>query len=236
MTNGSVDGIVEDYLGYLSDALVELPEVRRRQLVEQITEHIQEARSQLPEQSEAAVHNLLDRLGRPEEIAAEALTDERPPGGWRPGRKGIAAFFALVVLLAIGIGVFAFTRPATKTSQASTSTVPTTRSLKAHPTSRTVPPSQFPAPTIILTSPVNVSHNGSYTVTGGPVPASFTAQDASTAFPNATLPYFEVSVPFVAPPHLVRKGGVPYVQVTFDVIGFKTPYQGLRVSITEVQA
>jgi len=235
MTNGTVDGIVEEYLRHLNDALGELPDVRRRQLVDQITEHIQVARSQLPEQSEAALRNLLDRLGPPEDIAAEALTDGPPAGGWRPGRNRIAAFFALVVLLAIGLGVFASTRPATKTNQASTSTVPTTRNLKVQPTSRTVPPSQLPAPTIVLTSPVNVSHNGGYTVTGGPVPATFNAQDASTSFPNATLPYFEVSVPFVAPPHLVRKGGVPYVQVSFDVIGFKTPYEGLRVSISEIQ-
>lgn len=148
MTTTSVDGIVEEYLRHLETALSQLPDARRRQLVAQIKEHIEEARSQLPEESEPAVRNLLDRLGRPEDIAAEALADGAPTGDGQQHRRWIVALFALAILLALGIAIFAITRPSPK-GQAASSTRPTTTSPASTSTTRpttTAPPATVSNP------------------------------------------------------------------------------------------
>ena len=51
MTITSVDEMVEEYLRRLNTALGPLHDARRHQLVTEITEHIEQARSELPEQS-----------------------------------------------------------------------------------------------------------------------------------------------------------------------------------------
>jgi len=68
----STDRIVEDYLSRLRAALGGLPRARRRELVQEISDHIAEGRASLPQGDEAAVRGLLDRLGDPDDIAAEA--------------------------------------------------------------------------------------------------------------------------------------------------------------------
>ena len=67
---------------------------RRDELVSQIRDHLQEALRQAPAGDKAAVRNVLERLGPPEEIAA-AATDSPPP----PGQ--LAADFSQVNGLAI---------------------------------------------------------------------------------------------------------------------------------------
>jgi hypothetical protein len=66
------DELVADYLKRLNSELRGLPRARRRELVEEISGHIAEARADLESENEAAVRSLLDRLGEPAEIAAEA--------------------------------------------------------------------------------------------------------------------------------------------------------------------
>lgn len=91
------DGLVDDYLERLNAELADLPRARRRELVQEISEHIAEARSHLAAQSEAEIRALLERLGEPEDIAAEALEPcDLPPR--RVGWKETAA----LVLLPIG--------------------------------------------------------------------------------------------------------------------------------------
>lgn len=68
----STDRIVEDYLSRLRAALGGLPRARRRELVQEISEHIAEGRASLPREDGAAVRGLLDRLGDPDDIASEA--------------------------------------------------------------------------------------------------------------------------------------------------------------------
>jgi hypothetical protein len=68
----STDRIVEDYLSRLRAALGDLPRARRRELVQEISDHIAEGRASLPREDEAAVRGLLHRLGDPDDIAAEA--------------------------------------------------------------------------------------------------------------------------------------------------------------------
>ena len=68
----SADRLVEDYLDRLERELADFPSARRRELVQEISEHIAEARSALETETEADVRNLLDRMGDPADIAAEA--------------------------------------------------------------------------------------------------------------------------------------------------------------------
>lgn len=64
---------VEKYLKRLDAELADLPRGRRREIVDEIAEHIAEARADLPApEAEADIRTLLDRLGDPADIAAEA--------------------------------------------------------------------------------------------------------------------------------------------------------------------
>lgn len=76
MTASPVDLLVSDYLERLTRASYGLPEDRRVELLEEISEHIDSARAAGAAADEAAVCTLLDRLGEPEEIAASARDDE----------------------------------------------------------------------------------------------------------------------------------------------------------------
>jgi hypothetical protein len=102
MNATAADQLVAGYLARLQAALRDLPAARRDELLEQVSEHIATARAELGAQaSEAEIRMLLDRLGDPAAIAAEAGhgSDElvEPPRA-RPGWLEVAA----LVLLPIG--------------------------------------------------------------------------------------------------------------------------------------
>lgn len=99
----SADKLVEDYLERLDEALAELPGSRRREIVQEIEAHIDEARAELDPEDELGVRNLLDRIGDPSEIAAEAAGEPLAEVA-RPRWRDIAA----VILLPIGGVVFPF--------------------------------------------------------------------------------------------------------------------------------
>src|SRR5687767_11415213 len=88
------DALVANYLKRLEKELSDLPRARRRELVEEISEHIDEARSGLEAQSEAEMRTLLDRLGDPADIAAEA----RERFGVQPKKSGAVEVGALILL------------------------------------------------------------------------------------------------------------------------------------------
>lgn len=78
------DKRVDDYLKRLNAELRGLPRARRRELVEEISEHIAAARAEFDREDEARIRTLLDHLGEPGDIAAEALEREgvKPRGRW----------------------------------------------------------------------------------------------------------------------------------------------------------
>jgi len=76
--NVHTDPLVDDYLRRLDAAASALPAYRRDELVSEIRDHIKEALRQTPG-DKAAVHNALERLGPPEEIAAAATDDADAP-------------------------------------------------------------------------------------------------------------------------------------------------------------
>src|SRR5688572_22030309 len=92
------DKLIERYLKHLEVELDDLPRDRRREIVDEISGHIAEARSNLGE-TESDVRNILDDLGDPAEIAAEA----RERFGVQPTRSGFLEVAALVLLLAGGL-------------------------------------------------------------------------------------------------------------------------------------
>jgi uncharacterized membrane protein len=88
------DDLVDEYLRRLDAELRDLPRARRRELVQEISEHIAEARSALATEGEADVRNVIDRLGEPADIAAEA----RERLGVHPRKAGWMEVAALVLL------------------------------------------------------------------------------------------------------------------------------------------
>ena len=92
----SADSLVRDYLGRLESGLAGVPRAGRREVLDEIGSHIAEARAELPEDDEIGMRNLLDRVGEPTEIAAEA----RERFGVRPVQTTWREVGALILLLA----------------------------------------------------------------------------------------------------------------------------------------
>ncbi len=100
MTRTSEDH-VQTYLRRLNHELRGLPRAARREVLEEVSGHIEEARADGPVETEADVRNVLDRLGSPEEIASDA----RERFGVRPRGGGVHEVAAIVLLL---FGAFVF--------------------------------------------------------------------------------------------------------------------------------
>jgi Protein of unknown function (DUF1700) len=68
----TADTLVDNYLRDLKSELRDLPAPRQREILAEVGEHITEARAAQDTQSEAAIRTVLERLGDPADIAAEA--------------------------------------------------------------------------------------------------------------------------------------------------------------------
>jgi uncharacterized membrane protein len=103
-----VDALCAEYLKRLDTALRDRSIPQGPQIVEQITEHLHEARAELSVQSEGAVRSILERLGRPEDIAAAAAgggTGPRRSAPWFKSGKGVFVSALLVVLAALALTI-----------------------------------------------------------------------------------------------------------------------------------
>jgi uncharacterized membrane protein len=96
--NAMGERLVNDYLERLDDALGDLPDAERREIVEEIAEHIAVARADLAPDDEAGLRTLLGRLGDPEQIAADAHERSAPA----QTRRGWPETLAIILLLAGG--------------------------------------------------------------------------------------------------------------------------------------
>jgi HAAS domain-containing protein len=67
-----VDALILRYLKDLERELHDLPANRRQELLDEVGEHIAAARAALDPETEAGVRTMLERLGDPADIAAEA--------------------------------------------------------------------------------------------------------------------------------------------------------------------
>jgi hypothetical protein len=97
--NVHTDPLVDDYLRRLDAAASALPAHQRDELVSQIRDHLQEALRQTPPGDAAAVRNVLERLGPPEEIAAAAA--DPPPGQPVAAPSEVNGWAIASVLLAV---------------------------------------------------------------------------------------------------------------------------------------
>ena len=93
----TTDELIRDYLDDLDAELAELPRAARREVVAEISAHIDELRSELRSEGEPDVRELLDRVGDPADIAADA----RERFGIQPRKRTWVEVTALV-LLSIG--------------------------------------------------------------------------------------------------------------------------------------
>jgi len=97
MTATHASQIIDGYLKRLDSELSSFPTARRKELEAQIAEHIAQARQELPAETDADLLTILDRLGEPDEIAAEA----RASLDITTAKTGPLEIFALLL---IGVG------------------------------------------------------------------------------------------------------------------------------------
>ncbi|HYY32034.1 MAG TPA: hypothetical protein VE693_00405 [Gaiellaceae bacterium] len=103
--SSTADHLIEKYMAHLRIELADLPRARQRELEQEIGEHIAAARAELPNESEAEIRNMLERIGDPEEIAAEAHDRVDPPAAVpvEQPRSRTHEVVALVFLLVGGL-------------------------------------------------------------------------------------------------------------------------------------
>lgn len=101
MTATHAEQLVDGYLGRLELELQDVPFERRKEIVDEIRGHIAEARRGLGEETDAELLNLLDRLGDPSEIAAEARGDRAAPSSSSENRLGVLEILAVLFTVLI---------------------------------------------------------------------------------------------------------------------------------------
>jgi uncharacterized membrane protein len=100
----TADALVKDYLDRLDSELADLPRHSRREVIDDIEGHIAEARADFAPGDEVGVRNLLERLGDPAEIAADA----RERFGVRSRGTTTWREVVALILLLLGGSVFLF--------------------------------------------------------------------------------------------------------------------------------
>ncbi|HWH37097.1 MAG TPA: hypothetical protein VNT28_04895 [Candidatus Limnocylindrales bacterium] len=85
------EALISDYLGRLDAAAWPLPPSRRSELTAEVREHIETALTEAGSRDEVTVRNVLDRLGRPEDIVAAEMEGEVPVRPATAGRGAAAA-------------------------------------------------------------------------------------------------------------------------------------------------
>jgi uncharacterized membrane protein len=94
------DPLVGEYLDAVTRATADLPADRRADLLADLREHIAAARAELVPETEAGVRTILDRLGDPAGIAAEARLGETGFDAETPARTNRGLRNALLVVVA----------------------------------------------------------------------------------------------------------------------------------------
>ena len=105
MTAPRAEEMIAGYLTRLEVALVPVPEARRQELLEDVREHIAEARMALPDECDADLLNILDRLGEPAEMAAAEIGRDEPAPASRPKSRGLEIAAIVLLLLFWPVGV-----------------------------------------------------------------------------------------------------------------------------------
>lgn len=96
----ATDALIDGYMKELQKELRPFPTGRRREILDEVREHIYQARSELDSETEGAIRTVLDRLGEPSDIAAAA----RDRFGVRPAKAGALEIITVIALLIPWIG------------------------------------------------------------------------------------------------------------------------------------
>jgi hypothetical protein len=104
MTAPHAEQLIDGYLARLRDAATDLPKNNRNELIDDMRAHIAEARGRDGNETDASILNILDRLGEPGVVAAEARErlGLRTPQPARPGALEVAAVILLPIFWPIG--------------------------------------------------------------------------------------------------------------------------------------
>jgi uncharacterized membrane protein len=98
MSAPHADQLVHEYMDRLDSLLAGLPQERREEILDEISNHIAEQRSQIPDESDADLRNLLDRIGDPAEVASAARDESETVAVPAPARRiGPIEVLALVL-------------------------------------------------------------------------------------------------------------------------------------------
>lgn len=105
MTAPHANQLIDGYLARLRGASTDLPSSVRAELIEDMRVHIAEARAREPEETDATILNILDRLGEPDTVVAEVRErlGLRAAAPYRPGVLEIAAVILVPFLWPIGV-------------------------------------------------------------------------------------------------------------------------------------
>lgn len=105
MTAPHADQLIDGYLARIAAAAADFPAGARNELLDDMRSHIAEARSREPEETDASILNILDRLGEPSAVVADARErlGLRTEPVVRSGLQEIAALVLLLVFWPVGL-------------------------------------------------------------------------------------------------------------------------------------
>lgn len=105
MSATHADQLIDGYLARLRDTARDLPAAARKELLDDMRGHIAEARAHEPEETDATILNILDRLGEPRVVVADAR--ERlgigPAAPYRPGLLETAGLVLVAFFWPVGM-------------------------------------------------------------------------------------------------------------------------------------
>jgi hypothetical protein len=105
MTAPHADQLIDGYLARIQDTAGDLPAAARKELLDDMRGHIAEARAHESEETDAAILNILDRLGEPGVVVAEARErlGLRPAVPYRLAILEVAAVVLVALFWPVGV-------------------------------------------------------------------------------------------------------------------------------------
>ena len=105
MTGPHADQLIDGYLARLNAAAADLPKGARQELVDDVRAHVAEARARETQETDATILNILDRLGEPAALVADARErlGIRAPQQYRPGVLEVLAVILVPFFWPVGV-------------------------------------------------------------------------------------------------------------------------------------
>ena len=105
MTGPHADQLIDGYLARLNAGAADLPKGARQELVDDVRAHVAEARARETQETDATILNILDRLGEPAALVADARErlGMRAPQQYRPGVLEVLAVILVPFFWPVGV-------------------------------------------------------------------------------------------------------------------------------------